>query len=200
MISLLNNWPADAPSPPRLIGLTGPAGAGKDTAAEHLEDQYAFTAIGLADPILDMVATLFEHIDVDLSACVERALKEQPVPVLGLSYRYLAQTLGTEWGRCVKPDLWLLVAEHQMRHAYSRGMNVVITDIRFPNEARWLQEHGGLLVRIERSAGLPDVRAHSSETHHAQFDVFHTLTNNGSREHLHAQIDVLVDRLCDPAA
>jgi hypothetical protein len=137
---------------PLLIGLTGRAGAGKDTVACYLEAQYAFAPIGFADPIRDMLGVLLQHVDVDGAWLCERELKELPAPVLGLSYRHLAQTLGTEWGRTLHADLWLRIAEFRVNQRLDGGDNVVLCDVRFPNEAAWLRAAGGQLVRVEREA------------------------------------------------
>lgn len=181
---------------PLILGLTGPAGAGKDTAAAYLEDQYAFVAVAIAEPVRDMVGTLLRFVDVDGAWCIERSLKELPVNVIGRSYRELAQTLGTEWGRGLHAELWLRIAEYRVNRVLDMGANVVITDVRFPNEAQWLERAGGRLVRLLRDpAALPTVRAHESEHHTAQLPVWRTLHNTSTRAHLHDQLDVMVEQL-----
>jgi hypothetical protein len=45
------------------------------------------------------------------------------------------RTLGTEWRRqCVHPDVWVTIALKHISRALSEGRNVVIDDLRFPNE------------------------------------------------------------------
>jgi hypothetical protein len=184
-----------APLPPLILGLTGPAGSGKDSVASILEDQYGFVAIAFADPLRDMLLTLAEHVDVDGAWLVEPALKEHPLPVLGASYRELAQGLGTEWGRrLVREDFWISIAAHKLRQALAGGDNVALVDVRFPNEAAWLAEQGGTLVRVLRP-GVRAVRPHESEhhTHHLHAD--HVLPNDSSLGALEHRIDVLLARL-----
>ena len=43
---------------PRLIGLTGYAGTGKDTVRQILEDQYDLDGLAFADPIREMLSVL----------------------------------------------------------------------------------------------------------------------------------------------
>lgn len=191
--------PLLTPTQPLLIGLTGRAGAGKDTAGAYLEDQYACCAIALADPIRDMLCALLHHIDVDEAWLTERALKERPIPALGVSYRHLAQTLGTTWGRgCVSMSLWVRIAMHRVQQIHAMGSNAVITDIRFPNEAAWLHDMGGTLVRIERPDRSSEVRPHISEAHTDTLPAEHTLCNHGSVADLHQMIDTLMADLRGP--
>lgn len=183
------------PLPPLLLGLTAPAGSGKDTVARYLEGRYAFACIGFADPVRDMLGALLEHVDVDGAWLVEHALKELPMPVLGRSYRELMQSLGTEWGRnTLQQGFWLLVAEHKLRQARERGDNLCFTDVRFPNEAAWLRAQGGQLVRVYRHAA-PAVRAHESEQHIDALGAEHTLLNDSSLGALEHRIDALMERL-----
>jgi hypothetical protein len=181
-----------------LIGLCGPAGAGKSTVAAYLEERWAFQEIAFADPILDMVCTLFQHAGIDPAWAVERSLKEKPT-TLGVSYRRLAQTLGTEWGRrVIADDLWVRVAAARVLELQSTGDHVVISDVRFSNEAEWLQRKGGVLVRVARS-GLAELPAgasrHPSEACQPALRADHVLFNHGSVATLHDQIDRLVESL-----
>lgn len=181
---------------PLLIGLTGPAGAGKDTVAAYLEANYAFAAIALADPIGDMLGALLQHVDVDGAWMVERALKEERLPIIGKSYRELAQTLGTEWGRQLDPELWLRIAEYRINQRLAAGDNVVLTDVRFPNEAAWLARAGGHLVRLVREPlALPAVRTHESEQHHAHLEAGFQIRNTSTQSWLYDQIDELMGTL-----
>lgn len=181
------------PAPGLLIGLTAPAGSGKGLAGALLEAHYAFISFALADPILNMVCELALEADVGAEWAIERSLKEQPMPVLGRSYRELAQTLG-DWGRNFEPDFWLRIAQHKLDQARVRGDNVCVLDIRYPNEAAWLRAQGGVLVAIDRP-GVPPVRAHSSEQAYAQLAPEHRWGNGHTREHLLDQIDSLIAQL-----
>jgi hypothetical protein len=171
---------------PKLIGLAGPARVGKDTVANLLVKAFPAKAVAFADPIRSMLAAGFgfgqEHFN--------GPLKEQPIDWIGKSYRQMAQTLGTEWGRhCVNEQLWVLRAYEKVKEFHSQGFHAVITDVRFPNEAEFVRSKGGVIWHIRRE-GIQAVSAHASEAG-VEFkpgDVY--IDNNGS-------LDNLLDEVCD---
>lgn len=177
---------------PLLIGLTGAAGAGKDTAAEYLAETYGFVTLAFAAPIRDMAKALARHADLDSTWCNDRHLKEQPMPVLEHSYRELAQTLGTEWGReLIDGAMWIRIVDRKLDGALLSAPGVVITDLRFDNEAAWLKRRGGAIVRVSRESAKP-VRQHVSEKGAATIECDHELYNHYDKPTLHRQLDALV--------
>lgn len=179
-------------SKPLLIGLTGLAGTGKDTVRLMLEG-HGFIGLAFADPIRSMIRELLCSADIN-DACVDdRALKEQPIAQLSsegrpVSYRMLAQTLGTEWARGIQPDFWLRIAQAYMDGI--RGMtfgpmpNFVISDVRFPNEADWIRAQGGVIWRVVRP-GVAPVRDHASESEIENISCDKMILNIGSVQDLH---------------
>ena len=185
-----------AAAKPLVLGLCGPAGAGKDTAATYLEDQYAFTVIGFADPMLDMLGALAEHVDVGGEWLIERSLKEQPMPILRHSYRALARGLGTGWGReQVSAELWVRIAAYKLLRALDRGENVLVTDVRYLNEAHWLASMGGRLVGLARDGAQWRPGEHSSEADGGHLPLWRSISNNSSWAHMYDQLDTVVDAL-----
>jgi hypothetical protein len=184
------------PTPPLLLGLVGPIGAGKDTAAAYLHDHYAFVEVAMADPVRDMLGALIEHVDVDGDWLTDRALKELPMPVLGRSYRELARSLGTAWGRkLLGTSWWVNVADHKLRNARICGDNLVVTDVRHANEAAWLRARGGQLVAITRDGHRFYPADHDSEGEAASLECEHVVSNSATTAHLHDQLDLVVQRL-----
>jgi len=122
-----------------IIGLAGLARSGKDTVASLLLQErffFPFVTTSFALPMKEMIYAGLGLKDKE----DDKALK-----LYGRSYRHIAQTLGTEWGRkCIHPDLWLKIAEHRCK-----GLNTIITDVRFENEAEFVRANG-ILVHIDR--------------------------------------------------
>ena len=147
----------------KLIGLTGKAGSGKDTAADYLVQNYGFIKYSFAGPLKEMLKV----IGVD---CDNRDTKERKHPVFGVSPRRMAQTLGTEWMReCVSGSGWLLLADQFIKTQIELSNledvptvnGIVISDVRFENEARFLREKGGVLIHVWRDTA--PVEGHASE-------------------------------------
>lgn len=155
---------------PKLIGLTGLAGTGKDTLREMLETHHGYIGMAFADPLRDMIGQLLDASATPRKWMTERHLKELPIPNLGVSYRQLAQTLGTEWGReKVDPALWVRIMAARIaarieNHLYvgEPAPLIVISDVRMPNEAELIRDQGGVIWRLERSIARA-VRPHDSE-------------------------------------
>lgn len=93
-------------------------------------------------------------------------------------FRRFLQRLGTEGGRgCLWESIWIDAFERRAQAVIAAGKSVVISDVRFPNEAAWAAEHGELW-RIDR-AGLTE-GAHESEAHVKHFSPHRSLVNDST--------------------
>jgi len=179
---------------PTLIGLTGYAGTGKDTVRKMLEDA-GYRGFALADPIRSMLRDLLLKSGISDQYIDSRELKETIIPELGVSYRHMAQSLGTEWGRSLDNKFWLRIAGAYLYEQHELGCNAFcVSDIRFANEADWVRERGGVIWRIERHDATA-VRFHVSE--YAQLDVKPDLTilNQGTLGDLHRAVMDALDKV-----
>ncbi len=181
---------------PIVIGLAGHAGAGKDTAAAYLVQRFGFVQAAFADPIRSMALLLLEEAGIDHRWLTDRAHKELRIPGLGVSARALMQTIGTEVGRHLHPSIWtrhmalrLGLAGAGLPNTYPVHDRIVISDVRFQNEAHWVHLVGGKVIRLHRNQAAA-VRPHASEANVLTLDTDVDLHNHG--EHfagLHGLLD-----------
>jgi hypothetical protein len=176
-------------SRPSIFGFTGAARSGKDTAAAFLQARLGGYRYAFADPLRAM---LYAGFGIDMNEPHWKAHKEDAIPAFGVSPRQMMQTLGTEWGRkMVNTDVWLLLAKNQL---LQRGPGMIVTDVRFENEAAWVRKMGGVVIHVKRDAA-PKVAKHESESgvHVAELSD-QILLNDGTLEELQNQIFQLAER------
>lgn len=176
-----------------VIGLMGKAGSGKDTVRAIMEN-YGYVGKAFADPLRDMTKAFFNAGGISLNYMTERALKESNIPELGFSYRTVVQTLGTEWGRNLSPDVWLNIVKSGIEKSYSSKF--VISDVRFPNEFEWIIKSGGEVWQIDRD--VPGVREHASESSLNGFTPTRIIDNNSDIETLARTIYLTLSGIDEP--
>jgi hypothetical protein len=147
---------------PRIISLSGLAGAGKDTVADFLCSQYGYQRISFAAPLKDVCAAIFGWDREMLEGRTKEARSEREVPDTfwsdrldrpDFSPRRALQELGTDVLRThFHPDIWLAAFEHRVARAGPEA-RFVITDCRFENELACLRKLGAAIWWIWR--GLP---------------------------------------------
>ncbi len=143
-----------------IIGMTGPAGCGKDTAAMALVRQLGFKRFSFAAPIKEALNAMFGWTPAQW---LDREWKEESIPGFReQSPRTLAQSLGTEWARDLDPDFWVKLMRFHLLDGGCEYERVVISDVRFPNEATWIRDHGGHIINASRDLET-HVKTHSSE-------------------------------------
>ena len=174
-----------------LIGLCGPAGAGKNTVADFLTDSDGcpFMQIAVADPLYECISTIT---GLPVARLKDRAAKEAVIPWLGKSPRQLLQTLGTEWGRgSVHPEIWIRIAMERAGQHLTVGRGVVVTDVRFDNEAKAIVDAGGEVWRIVRNGWAclaGDTATHPSEAGVSDLLIARTIDNSGTLDELRRQL------------
>ena len=130
-----------------LIGMCGAAGSGKDTIADIL----GFDRVAFADPLYEMVSIVTGLPPEEMR---DRETKESEIGWLGQSPRQLLQTLGTEWGRgMVSESIWVDTAMRRVARLLAAGRSVVVTDVRFDNEAAAIKAAGGVVWQVVRGGG-----------------------------------------------
>jgi hypothetical protein len=143
---------------PPIIGFTGPPGAGKSLCAEVYRGVNGGYLYAFATPIKNMLRAGF-GIDFEDPYWNDRDNKEKLIPAFGVSPRELMQTLGSNWGReLVNPDVWITLATGVL---IKRGAGMVISDLRFENEAKWVRDRGGIVVHV--STDKPFDNGHYAE-------------------------------------
>lgn len=197
-----------------LIAIAGKARVGKDTIGNYLEREYGFERAYFARPLKQMLEVGLDLKEENFQTTEQ---KEAELPQFGSrTYRHLAQTLGTEWGRnCVHPDLWVKITMQRWARLCEKAERMgfdprmVLTDCRFNNEARAVREAGGVIVHVlgVGQFGMSEqAKAHESEAGvpHEEGDriLFNHFTegeqgNLDSLRGLYAGLDALMNGLLE---
>ena len=138
-----------------IIGVVGFAGSGKGTVGNILCKDYGFKAMSFADTLKDGVSTVFgwprDLLEGDTAE--SRDFREKPdefwSKALGkpMTPRLALQKFGTEAMRgAFGENFWVHCLAKKI-HTYR---NVVITDVRYPNEIKFIRDSGGFVVRVVR--------------------------------------------------
>jgi hypothetical protein len=212
-----------------IVGFVGFIGSGKDTAADYLVNFHGYRRESFANTLKDAVSVVFGWDRTMLEGRTKEARewREQPdewwSKRLGkeMTPRWILQHWGTDVLRQhFHDDIWIASLENKMRKT---GDNIVISDVRFPNEIKAIHNAGGIVVRVKRGddpewydaavsvnkgpdgnltwstnkTRLEKYGIHASETAWVGGDIDHTVWNNASIDDLFDQIKNLVS---DPLA
>jgi len=174
-----------------LIGLTGKAQAGKDTVGSILFLNHGFMRVAFADPVKEAAAAMYDLSLVDFH---DNALKERIDHRWGMSPRSMVQQLGEMVKERFGPDFWV----DNWFHRYSKvgeSNHVIVTDVRFDNEAQRIIDLGGVIIEVLRNdSGLSgDNAAHVSEAGIKRKLINCTIVNNSTKRNLAAYMDILVN-------
>lgn len=169
-----------------VVGFSGYARSGKDTAAEALMC-LGFVRVSFADKLREFLYEFnptvwsedFSNND-DLQHIIDfYGWDGYKQTTWGKNIRHQLQVLGTECGRKIIDDnIWV----NALFNGLSENGKYVIADVRFPNEVDGIRNRGGRMYRIER-AGIGPANNHFSEIalDHYEFDGF--IHNDGSIQH-----------------
>lgn len=197
-----------------LVGIVGFIGSGKGTVGELFAES-GFITDSFARPLKDAVSIIFEwprkllEGDTELS----RKWREEPDAFWSEKFgrpftpREALQLMGTESCRDVfHNDIWVISLINR-----SKGKNVVVTDVRFQNEIKYIQDNGGIVIRVKRgedpwwydtvastnylSDDIIDSLPHRSEWDWVGCDFDYTITNDGTLQELREKVETILQSI-----
>ena len=126
-----------------IVGISGKVGSGKTTLADYLVQK---TNNGLRKMSF---ASLLKEVVVKLIGCevedfASQEFKLKWLPDWNMSVGQFLQWFGTDICRATNPGVWV---NRLMEKA--EGLDVVIDDVRFKNEAMEIIKHGGVVIRLD---------------------------------------------------
>ena len=123
-----------------LLGLTGKMGAGKDFTFTWLKERgYDVAREAFADQLR------YEVEDIIGDGMHLPALWSKPYPD---EVRALLQWWGTDLRRNQDPNYWLKALDAKLEAYEGSDTLIVVTDVRFPNEAKVIRDRGGLVASV----------------------------------------------------
>ena len=202
-----------------IVGFVGFIGSGKDTAADYLVNFHGFRRDSFANTLKDAVANVFgwDRTLLEGRTSEARAWREEVdtwwAERLGMPHltpRWVLQYWGTEVCRQgFHDDIWIASVENKIRKTTD---NIVISDVRFPNEIKAIHNAGGIVVRVHRGVMphwydvaiqankgsesaqnfLKKEGIHASETAWVGGKIDYIIANDSTIDDLYAQIKKLL--------
>lgn len=182
---------------PSIIGAVGYKGSGKDSLAIPLVRDYGYTRFAFADVMRKCLYVLNPIVGYKAKHLIYLAplVDQEGWEAAKRGYpevRRLLELLGTEVGRnIISINLWLDIIRREIED--SGAERVVLTDVRYLNEAGYVHDEGGVIVRVSRLGCGPS--KHSSEFQQAQITSDYDIINNGSLYDLEKSAGQLLEQV-----
>lgn len=205
---------------PKVIGIMGKMGSGKDTIADYLVERYGYTKVSFSELLRDeLCELLWKYADIpfnELEVTIRYDFREYNIPdeivaamIEGVwswpacgdwlmaknsKSRALQQWYGTEYRRAQEEHYWIKL---WMTNAIDLGFigkdkRFVISSVRFENEALFSKSLGELIYVYGREIPNEGIKDHTSE----QLPTFQgefCINNCGSLEDLYEHIDKFIE-------
>ncbi|UTS52164.1 hypothetical protein [Synechococcus phage BUCT-ZZ01] len=171
-----------------LVGIAGPARAGKNEVAKYLQKYHAFHEDSFAAPIrkclMDILGLPFEEYE---------RVKQEPQAVFGgKTCREFMQKMGTEFGReMIYDDIWVDSCILRL----DKFERAAISDVRFDNEAKAIKERGGFIIHVDRPGIRIEQSAHLSEKGIDESLIDFKILNDSGLDNLYAQIETTMRQI-----
>jgi len=182
---------------PRLIGLSGKARSGKNTAAYYIQERLG------EDASIDSFAGNLKRVCMEAFGFTANQVYGNEKLVVdsfwGNTPVYFLQKVGTELFRnMIDKDFWCKSLMKTVDRVLEYEDNIIIIDdVRFPNEADAIKERGGILIRINREE-RPDTGRdpnHPSEIALDDYEGFdYIIDNDGTIEELYNKLEVILEQ------
>ena len=183
-----------------IIGLVGYIGSGKGTVGDILVRDHQYYKFAFADALKDAVSQIFVWprglLEGDSNA--SRAFRERVDPWWSHKFGYevtprlILQKFGTEACRHgIADNIWIAALEKRIE-GYE---NVVISDVRFPNEIDFVRSAGGVIIRVRRGEDpTPEElsKMHISETAWNSYDPDFVIHNEGTLDDLKVNMKTIL--------
>ena len=180
-----------------LIAFSGRKRSGKDTGGEFLIEKYGYIQYSFAGPLKRACQEIFMFTDEQ----TEGHDKEKYDDRWNISARKVFQIFGTEMFReklgdffpemeHIKENFWIYRFEMWYKNLKETNPSakVVVTDVRFPNEAEIVKKLGGMVIKVNRDTGML-VDGHSSEKNIDLIKGDVTIENNGTLEEYYKKVE-----------
>jgi hypothetical protein len=183
----------DPPHPKKLIGICGRKQTGKTSTTNVLVDRYGFVEVSWAEPLkrLALAANPYIKVNEETWLRLRDIVDEKGWEVakrLPETRRFL-QELGTEGARSLwGEEVWFPFAwEH-----FTADSLIVVSDVRFENEADKVRQLGGQIWRIFRPGFDNQGDEHESESGIDAIEYDLALHNDEGLEDLPRKVDAVI--------
>jgi hypothetical protein len=180
-----------------IVGLSGKIGSGKSTVSEIFRENN-FKLDSFANSVKDVSNSIFGFDRSRLEGITkeDRIWRETPderyTSLLGKSFspRDSLILIGTTLGRNqIHPDIWV----ESVFNRYDSKKNLLITDVRFPNEYNSIKKRGGVLIRINRQSSYRI--EHESECALDKYNFDYVIENDGTLDELKKKTNDIIESL-----
>ena len=174
------------------IALSGLKRSGKDTVGSYLIQNYSCKRYAFADEVKRLARELFPE---------EFVQNDKPVDLL----QWLGNTM-----RQRNPDVWINRLSTMIQLTKDPVPNLVVTDVRYPNEVQALKNLGFTIVKVQVPVEVSIERSKATEVNFTEELLLHEseqlaqsneqyydyiIENTGTLEELYSKVEEMVEVL-----
>jgi len=185
---------------PKIIGISGKIGSGKSTLSKIIQKKLSkveYQEWNFADNLKKIVAILLGYTYEEI---ITTDVKSDFIPEIDMNVRQVFQKVGTDCLRNnLHNDIWVISL--MLNYIKQNKPNIIIADVRFPNEAKFVLDHDGILIRINRNLNSTnlvtnlEINNHISETALDDFPFENIIENNGTIDDLENSFMNIINKI-----
>jgi len=132
-----------------------------------------------------------------------REIREKPIPNFWhptMTGRHILEQIGTDIFRSVDSDIWIKLAMRRVQAYNANDIGVIISDVRFKNEAEMIRSLGGIIWIIARTPQELILKDQDRFTHVSKWEFLTFITsddsiiiNSGSLDELKSSVKIKLE-------